>query len=138
MGILPKERSMSANSGPGYRKHPQHRIETRPAGVRIQVIFNGEVVADSRDGIRLQESNYPVVYYLPRKDVKMERLIRTTHRSYCPFKGDASYYTLSNGRVAENAVWTYEQPFDEAMAIKAYLAFYPDKVDSISTVPDAD
>ena len=128
---------MNANSGPGYKKHPDHRITTKRAGGRVQVTFNGEVIADSKDAIQLNESDYPAVYYVPRKDVKMERLARTTHRTYCPFKGDASYFTLSSGgRTADNAVWTYETPFDEVSVIKDCLAFYPDKVDSI-TVTEA-
>ena len=120
---------MSANSGPGYKKYPDHRIETKPAGVRVQVTFNGEVIADSRDVIRLDEADYSAVYYIPRKDVKMDWLSRTNHQTYCPFKGTASYYSLMNG--AENAVWTYEAPYDEVRVIKKRLAFYPDKVDSI-------
>jgi len=71
----------------------------------------------------------PVVYYIPRKDVKMERLVRTSHETSCPFKGQASYYSLKDG--PENAVWTYEQPYDEMLAIKELLAFYPDKADTI-------
>lgn len=126
---------MSANSGPGYKRAPDHRVETKPAGVRVRVKFNGEVIADSRDAIKLEESRYPAVYYLPRQDVKMELLKRTTHRTHCPFKGDASYYTLSSGgRTADNAVWSYEQPYDEVSVIKDRVAFYPDKVDSIAIV----
>jgi uncharacterized protein (DUF427 family) len=102
-----------------------------PAGVRVRVTFNGEVVADSRDAVRLEEGAYPPVYYLPRKDVKMERLIRTSHTSRCPHKGDATYYSVSNGRTARNAVWSYEQPIEQVQAIKDHLAFYPDKVDAI-------
>jgi len=120
---------MSANSGPGYKKHPDRRITTKPAGVRVQVKLDGELIADTRDAIEMKEGDYPVVYYFPRKDVKMERLSRTNHQTYCPFKGHASYYSLKNG--AENAVWTYEKPYDEMSAIKERLAFYPDKVDSI-------
>jgi uncharacterized protein (DUF427 family) len=116
----------------------EHRITTRPAGVRVCVIFNGEVVADSSDAIRMDEGNYAPVYYLPRKDVKMERLIRTSHSTHCPFKGDATYYSLCNGRTARNAVWSYERPFEPMKAIKDLLAFYPDKVDSIvATAIDA-
>jgi uncharacterized protein (DUF427 family) len=124
---------MSANSGPGYSKHPNHRVTTQPAGGRVRVIFDGEVVADTKAAIRLDEADYPAVYYVPRNDVKMESLMRTTHSTHCPFKGDASYFTLqSPGRTAENAVWTYETPYDEVAVIKEYLAFYPDKVDSIA------
>ena len=121
---------MKANSGPGYKKYPDHRITTKPAGVRVQVKLDGEVIADTRDAIRLEEGDYPAVYYFPRKDVKMERLVRSKHQTVCPFKGTASYYTLKNG--AENAVWTYETPYDEVSVIKERLAFYPDKVDSIA------
>ena len=121
---------MSTNSGPGYKKYPDHRITTKPAGVRVRVKLDGEVIADTRDAIKLEEGDYPAVYYIPRKDVKMDRLVRSKHQTVCPFKGTASYYSLKNG--AENAVWTYETPYDEVSVIKERLAFYPDKVDSIA------
>jgi uncharacterized protein (DUF427 family) len=126
---------MSANSSPGFKKYPDHRITTRPASVRVKVTYKGEVIADTSDAIQLEEplvgsTVAPVVYYLPRKDVKMDRLVRSTNQTYCPFKGTASYYSLKNG--AENVVWTYEQPYDEMTSIKELLAFYPDKVDSIT------
>jgi len=98
--------------------------------VRVRVKLDGEVIADTRDAIRLEEGDYPAVYYFPRKDVKMDRLVRSKHQTVCPFKGTASYYSLANG--AENAVWTYETPYDEMSVIKERLAFYPDKVDSIA------
>ena len=125
---------MSANSGPGWKKYPKHRITIKPAGVRVQIEFEGELIADTRDAIRLEETHVghvvaPVVYYIPRKDVKMERLVRTSHETSCPFKGEASYYSLKDG--PENAVWSYEQPYNEMLAIKELLAFYPDKVDTI-------
>ena len=121
---------MTANSGPGYKEKPEHRITTQPARLRVQVRFDGEVIADSANAIRMDEGSYPPVYYVPRNDVKMERFVRTTHSTYCPFKGQASYYTLSSGaRTEENAVWSYEQPYDEVAGIKEYLAFYPNKVE---------
>ncbi len=107
------------------------QIKLGPASGRVRVTFNGEVVADSRDAVRLEEGTYAPVYYVPRKDVKMERLIRTSHTTHCPRKGDATYYSLSNGRTARNAVWSYEQPLPQMQAIKDHLAFYPDKVDAI-------
>ncbi|OGA40432.1 MAG: hypothetical protein A3G24_15135 [Betaproteobacteria bacterium RIFCSPLOWO2_12_FULL_62_13] len=107
---------------------------TRPAGVRVRVTFNGDVLADTRDAIRMDEGDYPAVYYIPRKDVKMDRLIRSRHQTYCPFKGQASYYSLVDG--PENAVWSYEEPYDEVSVIKERLACYADKVDSI-TVTEA-
>ncbi len=121
---------MSANSAPGFKQRPDYHIATKPAGTRVQVKFNGEVIADSRDAVELKEGDYPPVYYLPRKDVKMDRLVRSSHRTYCPFKGHASYYSLANG--PESAVWSYEEPYDEMSVIKGLLAFYPDKVDSIA------
>jgi uncharacterized protein (DUF427 family) len=121
---------MAANSAPGFKKYPKHRVATRPAGVRVQVKLNGEVIADSSDAVALDETPEghvlaPVVYYLPRKDVKMDRLVRTDHKTHCPFKGDAAYYSVKNG--PENAVWSYEKPYDEMTAIGELLAFYPDK-----------
>lgn len=113
----------------------KHRIETRPAGIRVRVTFNGEIIADSLDAILLEESKYPPVYYLPRKDVKMERLIRTSHTTHCPHKGDATYYSVCNGRTARNAVWSYEQPYETMLAIKERLAFYPDKVEIAAEMP---
>jgi uncharacterized protein (DUF427 family) len=121
----------TGNAAPGYKKHPDHRISTRPAGVRVQVKFKGELIADSRDALVLEEGSYPPVFYFPRRDVKMERLARSTRETYCPFKGQASYFSLLGG--PENAVWSYEQPYDEMSAIRELLAFYPDKVDSIAT-----
>jgi uncharacterized protein (DUF427 family) len=127
---------MSANPAPGFKDHPDHRITTRPAGEHVQVSFNGDVIADTTDAIRLEETHVghvvaPVVYYFPRKDVKMERLVRSDHHTDCPFKGQASYYSLKDG--PENMAWTYEEPYDEMLAIKDRLAFYPDKVDTVVT-----
>jgi len=123
-----------SNPAPGFRKRPEHRIDTRPAGVRVQVKFKGELIADSRNALAMKEGDYPVVYYVPRADVKMERLARTSHRTHCPFKGDASYYSIANG--PENAVWSYEQPYDEMTPIEGLLAFYPDKLEiAVSATP---
>ena len=108
---------------------PAPHIQTGPAGKRVRVIFKGEVIADSARAVALKEGSYPVVYYFPREDVKMERLVRTTHKTHCPFKGDASYYSI--GKDAKDAVWTYETPFDDMLVIKELLAFYPNKVDAI-------
>jgi uncharacterized protein (DUF427 family) len=130
---------MSTNSAPGFAKYPEHTISTRPAAVRVQVTFRGEVIADTRNALELREAMgtgkstvAPVVYYIPRSDVKMERLVRSAHHTYCPFKGQASYFSLKDG--PENAVWSYEEPYDEMAALKDLLAFYPDRVDSITTL----
>ncbi len=129
----------TGNPAPGFTKYPGHRITTKPAGVHVQVKFKGETIADTRDAVQLDEAMggsavAPIVYYIPRKDVRMDRLVRTSHQTYCPFKGNASYYSLRDG--PENAVWTYEQPYDEMLAIKDLLAFYPDKVDPVAVLAD--
>jgi uncharacterized protein (DUF427 family) len=116
-------------SGPGFAKHAEHRVTVRPAGVRVRIVARGELIADTRDAFLLEETGYRPVYYVPRKDVRMERLARTQHRTHCPFKGEASYFSFSGG--AENAAWSYENPYDEVSAIKDHLAFYPHKVDAI-------
>ncbi len=113
------------NPAPGFKKRPEWRITTQPAGGRVQVRLGSELIAESERATVMHEGTYPPVYYFPRADVKMERLARTDHRTHCPFKGDASYYSVKGG--AENAVWSYEQPYDEMLAIKGLLAFYPDK-----------
>src|SRR3981189_2471987 len=115
------------NPAPGFKKLPEYRLVAKPAGAGVQVTVEGEGVAEREDAIRLEEGTYPPVYYFPRKDVKTDRLVRSSHHTHCPFKGDASYYSFKNG--AENAVWSYEQPFDEMQVLKQRLAFYPDKVE---------
>lgn len=119
------------NPAPGFKKYPGHRVSTKPSDAHVKVTFKGDVIADTRDAVELHESMSsksvlaPVVYYVPRKDVNMDRLVRSNHRTHCPFKGDASYFSVVDG--PENAVWSYEAPYDETIAIKDRLAFYPDK-----------
>ena len=120
------------NPAPGFRKYPQHRVETRPASAHVRVTYEGELIADTREAVELHETTgegkktvAPVVYYIPRKDVRMDRLVPSSHRTHCPFKGDASYFSVAGG--PDNAVWSYEAPYDEMLAIKERLAFYPDK-----------
>ena len=124
------------NPAPGFKKYPKHQVSTRPSSAHVVVKLKGQVIADTRHAVEMHETHEghvlaPVVYYLPRKDVKMERLIRTSHTTHCPHKGDATYYSVCNGRTARNAVWSYEQPLAQMQAIQGHLAFYPDKVDSI-------
>ena len=120
----------AANPAPGFRNTPRSHIVTRPLGARVRVTLKGKVLADSRGAIEMKEGNYPAVLYLPRQDVKMERLVRTAHTTHCPYKGDASYYSIVDG--PENAVWSYERPYDEMQDIQGLLAFYPNKVDAIT------
>ena len=110
---------------------PDHPITISPAGRRVWVRFGGEVLADTSDGLDLQESTYPLVHYLPRSAVQMDRLIKTAHSTHCPYKGDASYFSIigKDGTRVENAVWSYETPFPAMKQITGYLAFYPNKVE---------
>ncbi len=99
---------------------------------RITVSIAGRVLADTHDALTLREAKYPAVQYIPRKDVDMALLTRTDHATYCPYKGDCSYFSIPLGGARSiNAVWTYEMPYPAVSAIKDYLAFYPDRVDAI-------
>ncbi|MDS0138285.1 MULTISPECIES: DUF427 domain-containing protein [unclassified Amycolatopsis] len=116
---------------------PDHPITVEPTKARVVVKAGGRVVADSRNAFTLQESTYPAVQYIPLADVDAGVLERTDHETYCPYKGEASYYSLKAGDVqAENAVWTYEKPYDAVAPIKDHVAFYPNVVDSIELVED--
>jgi len=111
---------------------PDHPITVVPQGGRVVVTVAGRVLADTRRALTLAEASYPPVQYIPREDVDMSQLSRTNHASYCPYKGDAAYYSIPAGGVrAENAVWTYESPYDSVTPIAGHLAFYPDRVDQI-------
>ena len=113
-----------------------HPITIQPTLDRVIVKVGGEVIADSTRALTLREAKYAPVQYIPRGDVKMDRLVRTQHHTHCPYKGDASYFTVkAGGKAAENAVWSYEQPFDAVGEIVEHLAFYPDRVDSIEIIP---
>jgi uncharacterized protein (DUF427 family) len=109
---------------------PDHPITLEPAAKRWRAFFAGHVIADSAGAIVLREADYPPRVYFPRGDVEMAYMGRTDHTTHCPYKGDAAYYTvLMDGEFAENAVWTYEQPYGAMQAIAGMLSFYPDKVD---------
>jgi uncharacterized protein (DUF427 family) len=111
---------------------PDHPIIITPNPKRVVVTLGGRTIADSRDALTLREARYPAVQYIPRKDVDMALLARTDQASYCPYKGEASYYSLpSGGERSVNAVWTYEAAYPSVAAIKDHLAFYPDRVDTL-------
>ena len=111
---------------------PDHPITIARNTKRVRVSFAGKVIADSMQALTLQEASYPPVNYIPRADVDMAALTPTAHASHCPYKGDASSFTSSvNGKTADNAVWSYEQPYPAMAAIKDHVAFYPNRVDKI-------
>ncbi|SDR62300.1 Uncharacterized conserved protein, DUF427 family [Rhizobiales bacterium GAS191] len=111
---------------------PEHPITVDAGKGRTKVSWKGAVIADSAAALDLKEASYPVVKYVPRADADMSLLRRTSHTSHCPYKGDASYFSIVvDGEVSENAVWTYENPLPGVAAIKEHLAFYPSRVDRI-------
>ena len=115
---------------------PDHPMTITPAGGRVVVRDGDTVIADTRRAMSLKESTYPVVLYIPRDDANMAVLRRTEHTTWCPYKGEASYYSLpGNSERAINAIWTYETPNEAAADIRGHLAFYPDRV-SIEHTPD--
>ncbi|MEE2979298.1 MAG: DUF427 domain-containing protein [Pseudomonadota bacterium] len=108
---------------------PNHPITVESNPRRVTVTLNGFTIASTHLARTLREASYPPVQYIPRDDVQMNLLERTQHHTHCPYKGDASYYTIVAGDVrADNAVWTYEQPKPAAREVAGYLAFYPNKV----------
>jgi uncharacterized protein (DUF427 family) len=115
---------------------PDHPITIEHHPQRVRVMFNGRAVADTTRALVLRESSYKPVLYIPREDADMSAFERTGHSTHCPYKGDASYFSLRAGdRLSENAVWTYEQPFPAMTEIAGRLAFYPNRVDAIEDVP---
>jgi uncharacterized protein (DUF427 family) len=114
---------------------PDHPITISLAGGTVRVTVAGEIVAESKRALRLEEKGYPPVYYLPRDDANMSLLVRTTHYTYCPYKGDCTHYSIPIGRAkSEYAVWTYEKPYEAVADIKEHLAFYPTRVDAIEVI----
>lgn len=112
---------------------PDHPIAITPSAKRVTVSLGETVIADTRHALSLKEAAYPAVLYIPRADVNMELLIRSQHTTYCPYKGDCNYFSIpSAGARGENAVWTYEHPYDAVAAIAGHLAFYPDRVDVVA------
>jgi uncharacterized protein (DUF427 family) len=108
---------------------PDHPITISANPKRLQVNYQDHLIADSDATLTLKEAGYPAVSYFPRRDVEMAYLSRTDRVTYCPYKGEAHYFSIvRDGRIAENAVWTYETPYPAMELIREYVAFYPDKV----------
>ena len=125
-----------ANPAPGYATKPEHRVDLIPETRRLRVMFNGTVIADSTATLRCEETGHEPVHYFPEKDVRIELLHPTDHKTHCPFKGDCSYWTIEvagpdGNKQAVNAVWGYRTPFDEAAPMAGHYAFYKTRVDSI-------
>ena len=122
-------------SGPGYAKHPEHTVTVEPAPSRVRVERGGLVLADSDRALILREADYPAVAYIPREHVSMDAMEPESRTTQCPFKGDASYFTITGGgEPVAGGAWTYETPYDEVSEIAGHVAFYPEHV-SITGVP---
>lgn len=120
----------SGNSGPGYAKNPDYRIDIVPATRTVRILVNGETIVDSKNALLMNEQNHQPVFYFPQSEVTMALFQRTDHSTHCPFKGDASYWSLKIGdREIENVMWSYEAPCDEVAEIKEYVAFYRERLD---------
>ena len=124
-------------SRPVLEPTAEHPITISPSRARVVVRVNGEVIADTHDALQLQESSYAAVQYIPIGDVVPDLLTRTDTSTYCPYKGEAGYYSVTTaaGDPVDDVIWFYEQPYPAVAAIAGHVAVYPDKAD-ISVEPD--
>jgi uncharacterized protein (DUF427 family) len=125
------------NPAPGFAARPEHRVDLMPEARRVRVVFAGVTIADSDSTIRVEETGHGPVHYFPEKDLRIDLICPTEHHTSCPFKGEASYWTIEvpgNGAVrrSENAVWGYPAPYDEVRGIGGHYAFYGSRVDSVT------
>lgn len=110
---------------------PDHPITIVPAGVRLRIRVGDAVIVETGNALKLQEANYPAVYYVPLADVDMSKLVDSTHVTYCPYKGDCNYFSIpSGGDHLTDSVWTYRQPYPSVAEIAGHLAFYADRMDA--------
>jgi uncharacterized protein (DUF427 family) len=115
---------------------PDHPITIVHNANRVRVSFGGMAIADTTRALTMREAGYAPMYYIPRADVVLDLLEPTTHASYCPYKGNANYFSIvAGGSIAENAVWSYEQPYPAMAEIAGHLAFYANRVDKIEEIP---
>lgn len=124
------EQSSTEPVRPVWIPGPDHPITIKRNPDRVVVSADGLVIADTVNALTLREAGYPAVQYFPREDVHMELLEPSDHQTYCPYKGDCSYFSVANGdERLVNAVWSYDMPFPAVSSIRGYLAFYQDRVD---------
>jgi uncharacterized protein (DUF427 family) len=113
---------------PGHQKWPDHKVEEKQLKQKVQIAVGEQVIADSASVVEVDEDNHPPRFYIPRDDVHMEMLEPSNTRTKCPFKGEAHYYNLAvDGRVIQDAAWTYESPYEEHEGLKGLIAFHDDK-----------
>ena len=127
-----------SNRAPGFATRPDYRVDLLPESRRVKVVFGGVTIADSNAALRVEETGHEPVHYLPETDVRLDLMRPTEHHTRCPYKGEASYWTIEvpvgEGPVrrSENAVWAYPAPYDEVSKLAGYYAFYSTRVDSIT------
>ncbi|HZU90341.1 MAG TPA: DUF427 domain-containing protein [Stellaceae bacterium] len=126
-----------ANPAPGFAQNPGYRVALVPEDRHVKVVFAGVTIADSNHALRVEETGHAPVHYVPEGDVRMDLLRPTEHHTRCPYKGEASYWTIevpADGGVrrSENAVWAYPKPYDEVEGLAGYYAFYGSRVDAIT------
>ena len=122
--------NQTAGPSPGFAKRPGHEITFEKSPKRVRLVAGDAVLVDSRQVHLLREAGHMPVYYFPREDARMDLLERTDHSTHCPYKGEAAYWTINTrGKALENAVWSYERPYDETAEIRGFLAFYWDRMD---------
>jgi uncharacterized protein (DUF427 family) len=127
-----RNQEVSMSKSPGHQQWPDHKVREEHMDHRIKVEIDGNIVADSSDVLRVDEDQHPSRYYFPRADVKLDALERSDTTTECPFKGTAHYFSLHVGdKTLDDAVWSYEEPYDEHGALKDRLAFYDDKFGDI-------
>ncbi len=120
----------TAGKAPGYAKHPGYMVDLIASPRRVRVMVDSETIADSTNMMLMRETRHLPVYYFPLDDVRMDLIRRTDHATHCPFKGEASYWTLAlDDREIENILWSYERPYNEKPELAGYGAFYWDRVD---------
>lgn len=124
------------SKSPAHQQHPEHRVDERRLDRRMTVSVNGEVIADSTNVIQVDEDKSPVRFYFPRSDVKMDKLQASTKTTVCPYKGTATYFSISaGGKQLKDSVWSYETPYDEHADLAGRVAFYDDKMPEIQVRP---
>jgi uncharacterized protein (DUF427 family) len=117
---------------------PDHQISIAPSTDRVLVRSGETTIADSNSTLVLHETNYQPVRYIPLSDVDRSLLTPSDLTTYCPYKGDASYYSIiADQERGTNAVWFYDQPYPAVAEIKDHVAFYPDRVDLTVSAPEA-
>jgi uncharacterized protein (DUF427 family) len=130
-GFAGEENTMLQVTLPQYEKNPAYFVVVEPTPKRIRGMFNGEFVVDTTNAVILHEKNHVPVYYFPIEDVRADIISPTDHSTNCPYKGDASYWSLQVGdRMAENVVWSYKEPLEECPELNGYMAFYWNKIDA--------